>query len=183
MATLSAEEGRDQLMYLWQCAHTHMHSAPALSRTLVHQLLAAAARQEVVLPPRAMNRICVGCCSLLAPGVNCVVTQRSHPRRPPTRRRSLRVACTHCGHVTFASMPPKPSGRSGRAPPPPAPKAAKRAMPSAAPGDGGRSGKRAAAAGPGDGGGAPRKPRPPAPTPAPPASPGDGLFGFDFVKI
>ena len=67
-----------RLSYLWRSAHAS--EEPALARVLIREVLAVAAREGVELPSSALQRMCARCCSALAPGKNCTVSQRALKR-------------------------------------------------------------------------------------------------------
>ena len=108
-----------RLSYLWRSAHAS--EEPALARVLIREVLAVAAREGVELPSSALQRMCARCCSALAPGKNCTVSQRALKRRPAAKKRVMRVRCHHCGHTATFAMPPRPSSRGSRAVPAAAP--------------------------------------------------------------
>ena len=172
-----------RLSYLWRSAHAS--EEPALARVLIREVLAVAAREGVELPSSALQRMCARCCSALAPGKNCTVTQRALKRRPAAKKRVMRVRCHHCGHTATFAMPPRPSSRGSRAVPAVAPapaparerprrggRAAARPLPPPPP-----AAPRAAKRKPRGGAAAARHPPPAAPTSAP------DFFGFEFVPI
>ena len=137
-----------RLSYLWRSAHAS--EEPALARVLIREVLAVAAREGVELPSSALQRMCARCCSALAPGKNCTVTQRALKRRPAAKKRVMRVRCHHCGHTATFAMPPRPSSRGSRA------------VPAAAPAPAPARERRGGAAAP--------PPRPPPPPPPPRAA-------------
>eukprot|EP00966_Prymnesium_polylepis_P112244 2596666-Prymnesium_polylepis.1 len=104
----------EALAYLWRSANEHVHDAPELSRLYAQQMLSLAARKKLPLPGRVLHRVCEGCHSLLVPGLDCRVSQTSHPRRPAARRRSLLVRCAHCGHTSSFATPARTSSRIGQ---------------------------------------------------------------------
>ena len=181
-----------RLRYLWSSSQQQQQAgAPALSRVLLHgldQLLAGQdGKTATALPSRAAQRLCGACFTLLVPGVNCRVTDAVHKRRPAARRRSLRIACDGCGHVSEFPMAAKPSGRSqavaasapASAPAvaaPPKKKKKKKLSEAEAAAEAQREAKRKRTAG--------QLRRVEAATATTAAkSADDGLFGFDFVPL
>ena len=172
-----------RLSYLWRSAHAS--EEPALARVLIREVLAVAAREGVELPSSALQRMCARCCSALAPGKNCTVSQRALKRRPAAKKRVMRVRCHHCGHTATFAMPPRPSSRGSRAVPAaaPAPAPARER-----PRRGGRAAAAPAAAAAASAAprAAKRKPRGGAAAAAVPAaapSSAPDFFGFEFVPI
>jgi RNase P subunit RPR2 len=156
--------------FLWSSSQQHIE-APALSRVLLHALDRATVRDQTPLPPRALQRCCSKCLSLLAPGFNCHVTEKSHPHRPSARRRSMRVHCESCGHVTTFVMPAKPSSRIAEGH---APSAAPSKQKARKPEKAEKSVEQKAS----------KRKRVTRPIVAPVPEPsGDTLFGFDFVPL
>ena len=106
---LAQREARQR--YLWTSSQQHP-DAPALSRVLLFALDRLVAHDKTPLPTRARQRCCGACLLPLMPGVNCRVFESKHARRPATRRRSVRIRCDSCAHVTSFPIPAKPSSRS-----------------------------------------------------------------------
>ena len=111
MPPTPAELRTSRLAYLWSSATAHLE-APDLSRLLLLSLDARVATEHTAVPTKARQRWCGTCFIPLAPGINCRVTQKKHPRRLSARRRSLRILCESCGTSALFPMPPPPSCRA-----------------------------------------------------------------------
>ena len=168
-------------VYLWTSSQRALaqDGAPALSRLLLH---AAKERERQPLPDRAAQHCCAACFTLLLPGVNASkVSVQSHPHRAASRRCSLAIRCSQCGHKNNLPTGVRPAARScqalaATAPPPTAKKKAQKR--GAAPPQP-QQRPQAQAKRPRAGGGASRA----VPPKAAAATGSDTLFGFDFVPL
>mmetsp|Transcript_7085 Transcript_7085/g.13886 ORF Transcript_7085/g.13886 Transcript_7085/m.13886 type:complete len:187 (-) Transcript_7085:439-999(-) len=99
-----------RLAFLWQSAEVYAETP--LSAHFCKELLRLAQRHGTALPSRVLHRICSGCCSLMRPGKNCIVTERVRRRSSRSRRRLLLIRCHGCEQTTEFALPPKPPARA-----------------------------------------------------------------------
>lgn len=75
-------------------AEEMVQSSPAISREYVSLAIRIGMKCKVRMPRTWKWRICKGCNTLLAPGVNCSVRVR------PGRQRHIVVHCLACGRIS-----------------------------------------------------------------------------------